>query len=164
MDGRGGSFRCFSSTSPVLGFLCRNMKCTFTNRLEMISTCQTFPHFGSRTRQIRAKHDDPRCGVGKLFAARLKSILQKFEVTTTAIATLLVLDFVLNNKRSSLEVYGLRKGSRDSVVCSFAFGNETFVAVNERDRRLFDLPFADIAESLATNWGLLGCLRRRPTV
>ena len=87
------------------------MKCTFPSRLEMRCTCKEFPYFGSRTCQIGAKHNDPRRGVRKLFAAGLKSILKKFEVTTTAIATLLVLDLVLNNKRFGLEVYGLRKGS-----------------------------------------------------
>ena len=49
------------------------------------------------------------------------------------------------------------------MVGGFAFGNKTLVAVNERDRGFFDLPLANVAKSLATDWGLLGRLRRRPT-
>jgi len=44
------------------------------------------------------------------------------------------------------------------MVGGFAFSDESLVALNDRDRWVLDLPFANITESLAANGGLLGSL------
>jgi len=49
------------------------------------------------------------------------------------------------------------------MMGSFAFRDETFVTFNDGNGRVFDFPFADIAEGLATNGSLLGSFRRSPT-
>ena len=88
----------------------------------------------------------------------MEAIFKQFEVATTAVATLLVLDLVLHNERLLAEVDGLLKGSRDGVVSSLVLGNEALVALNERGLGILDLPLADVAEGLAANGGLLGGL------
>lgn len=88
----------------------------------------------------------------------METIFKKFDITTTTVPAFLVLDLVLDNQRLVLEVNGLSEGSRDSVVGGFAFGNKSLVAFNDRDRWVLDLPFANVAESLAANGGLLGSL------
>ena len=88
----------------------------------------------------------------------METIFEEFDITTTAVTAFLVLDLVLDNQRLVLEVNGLSEGSRDSVVGGFAFSNKSLVAFNDRDRWVLDLPFANVAECLAANGGLLGSL------
>jgi hypothetical protein len=88
----------------------------------------------------------------------LETIFKKFDITTTTVPAFLVLDLVLDNQRLVLEVDGFGEGSRDSMVGGFAFSNESLVAFNDRDGWVFDLPFANVTESLAANGGLLGSL------
>lgn len=94
--------------------------------------------------------------VGELLAAGLEAILEEFHIATTAVAALLVFDFVLYNKGFVGKSDGRREGGRDSVVGCLALRDETLVAVNDRDGRIFDIPFADIAEGLTPD----GCLLR----
>jgi hypothetical protein len=124
----------------------------------LISTIIEPSYLGARTGQIRTEHDNPGGGIRKFLATGLESVLKKLEVTTTTVTPLLILDFILNNEWFRFEVYGRREGGRDGMVGSFAFGNETLVTVNERERRLLYLPFADVTEGLTAHRGLLRCL------
>jgi hypothetical protein len=94
----------------------------------------------------------------------LETIFQELDVATSTVAALLVLDLVLNNKRFALEVNGRRERCRDGVVSSFALGYKTFVAVNDRNSGVFDLPFADVTEGLTAHGSFLGGLRGCPSV
>jgi hypothetical protein len=58
----------------------------------------------------------------------------------------------------SLEINRLGEGGRDGMVGSFALGNETRDAFNSGEGRVFYLPLDDLAEGLAANGRLLGCL------
>ena len=53
---------------------------------------------GARARQIRTEHDRPRRLVRELLAARLEAVLEHLDVAAAAVAALLVLDLVLDNK------------------------------------------------------------------
>lgn len=116
----------------------------------------------TRAGEIRTEHDYPWRVVVEVGAAALEAIFEEFDVTTTTVAACLVFDFVLNNKGFVLEVNGLREGSGDSVVGGFVLGNKAQVTLDGTDEGLLDLPFADIAEGLATNGTLLGRLRGCP--
>ena len=50
------------------------------------------------------------------------------------------------------------------MVRGLGLGDEAFVALNEDFGSVLDLPLADVAESLAADWGLLGSLGRCPAV
>lgn len=115
-------------------------------------------HLGSRTRQIRTEHDDPWRSVGELLSTRLETILQKLEVTTTAITTLLVFDLVLDHERFLLKVYRLGERCRDCMVSSLAFCNQADVTLNDLNQRFFNFPFTDITKCFAADWGLFGSL------
>ena len=119
-------------------------------------------HLGARARQIGTEHDRPRGIVRELLSGGLETVLEKLDVATTAVAALLVLDFVLNNEGLVREADGLGERSRDGMVCRLGFRNEALVAVDEDWLRVFNRPLADVAERLAANRGLLGGLRRRP--
>jgi hypothetical protein len=93
----------------------------------------------------------------------LETILKKFDIAATAVTTLLVLDFILNNQAFVLEVDRFGKGSRDGMVGSFAFCNEALVTLNNGNGWILYFPFSDVAEGFATYGCLLGCLRRCPT-
>lgn len=85
----------------------------------------------------------------------METIFKEFDITTTAVTALLVLDFILNNQRFVLEIDGVGERSRDGVMGSLALSHETFVALNDGDGRVLDLPFANVTECLAANGGLL---------
>lgn len=121
-------------------------------------------YLGARAGQVRTKHDSPRSLVRELLASGLETILEELEVTTTAVATLLVLDLVLNDEGLLREVNSLGKRSRDGVVGSFGLGHETFVVLDDGVLRVLDLPLADVAEGFTANGGLLGGLGRSPPV
>ena len=76
-----------------------------------------------RASKVRTKHNNPWSLVRKLLAARLEAILEQLDVTTTAIAALLVLDLVLNDKRLVRKLDGLVEGGRDSVMRRHALRN-----------------------------------------
>lgn len=59
--------------------------------------------------EIRTEHDNPRSLIIKVFAATLKPIFKKLDVSTAAVASLLVFDFVLNDQRFILKVNWLGK-------------------------------------------------------
>ena len=93
----------------------------------------------------------------------MEPILKELEVTTTAIATFLILDLVLDDKRLVGEVDGCIEGRRDGVVSGLRLSDETLVTRDDRRGGLFELPLADIAERLGADGGLLGRLGGRPT-
>jgi hypothetical protein len=115
-------------------------------------------NLGTRARKVRTEHDNPRGGIRELLSTGLEAILKELKVTTSTIAALLVLDFILYNERFITERDRLCEGCRDSVVSSLAFCHQTTVTVNDRDRRLLDLPFADVAKGFTADRSLLSCL------
>ena len=88
----------------------------------------------------------------------MKTIFKKFDIATTAVTTLLVFDFILNNQGFVLEVDSLGKRSRDGVVGSFAFCNEALITLDKGNGRILYFPFSDVAEGFATYGCLLGRL------
>ena len=114
-------------------------------------------HLGARASQVRTKHDSPWSLVRELLASCLETVLEELEVATTAVAALLVLELILHNEWLVAELDGLGEGRRDGVVGSLGLRYETLVADDDGFQGLLDLPLADIAPSLATNSGLLGC-------
>lgn len=119
-------------------------------------------YLGSRASEIRTKHDDPRSLIRELPGARLEAVLKKLDIASTAVSTLLVLDFILHDQRLLLEVQrGFQRG-RDGVVGSLALRDQTQVTLDDWGGGLLDLPFADVAKRLSTDGGLLGGLRGCP--
>jgi len=112
----------------------------------------------TRTGQIRAEHDNPGSSIRELLATCLESVLKEFEVASTTVTPLLILDFVLNNEGFRFEIYGCRERSRDGMMGGLAFGNETLVTIYERDGGFLYFPFADVTEGFATDGCLLRCL------
>ena len=110
----------------------------------------------ARACQVGTEHDRPWSLVRELLSGSLEAIFKQLEVATTAIATLLVLDLILNNQRFVAEVDGLCKRRGDGVVGRLGLGDESLVALDENGLRVLYLPLADIAEGLATDRGLLG--------
>lgn len=110
----------------------------------------------ARASEIRTEHYNPWCLVVKVFSAALEAVFQKLNISTTAITSLLVFDFVLNDQRFILEVDCLRERRRDGMVSSLILRNKTQVAFDDRRCWLFNRPFADVAEGLAANGSLLG--------
>jgi hypothetical protein len=88
----------------------------------------------------------------------LETIFKKFDITTTAVTTLLVFDFILNNQGFALKVDRFRKGSRDGMVGSFAFRNEALITINNGNGGILYFPFSDVTEGFATYGCLLGRL------
>jgi hypothetical protein len=121
----------------------------------------SLPHehtnLGTGASKVRTKHDNPRGSIRELLSASLEAILKKFHISTSTVTTLLVLDLILHHKGLVAEGDGLGEGCRDSMVSSLALCHKTAVAVNNRDRRLLDLPFADVAEGFTADGGLLRC-------
>lgn len=140
------------------------MKCTWKQSLSSIHILPSShkAHLRSRASQIRTEHDRPWCFVGELLSSSLESILEELHVATTTVAALLVLDLVLHDERLLREVDRFHKGRRDGVVRRLGLSNEALVTFDEDIFCVFDRPLADVAESLAADWGLLGRLRRRP--
>lgn len=122
-------------------------------------------HLGARAGQVLAEHDNPRSLVRELLALVGIALLEELDVSTSAVAALLELGLVLHNERLASGVKRGRKRGRDSVVGSLGFGDQALVANNGgAHRRFLDGPLADVRECLAANGGLLGCLRRSPSV
>jgi hypothetical protein len=88
----------------------------------------------------------------------LETIFKKFDIATTAVTTLLVFDFILDNQGFVLEVDSFGKRSRDGMVGSFAFCNEALITLNNGNGWILYFPFSDVAEGFATNGCLLGRL------
>ena len=112
-------------------------------------------NFSAWARQIRTEHDSPGSLVIKLFSTLNKVLFEKFKVTTTAVTSILVLDFILNNKWFFTKYDWSGEGSRDGMVSSLGFGYETLVISNNRFLGFFYLPFSDVAECLRADWSLL---------
>ena len=121
-----------------------------------------YTNLGTGASKIRPKHDNPRGSIRELLSASLETVLEKLQVTTAAVTTLLVLDLILHHKRLVAKGDGLGEGCRDSMVCCFALCHKTAVTLNNRDGRFLDLPFTDVAECFTTDGGLLGCFRGCP--
>ena len=121
-------------------------------------------HLGARARQVRTKHDGPGSLVVELLAAGLETILEEFDVATTAVAALLVLDLVLDDERLAIaaKLERARKRGGDGVVGGLGLGDEALIVLEERLDGVLDLPLADIAEGLAADGSLLGRLGGRP--
>lgn len=101
--------------------------------------------------EIRTEHDHPWCMIVEIFSAGLETIFKQFDVSTTAITTLLVLDFILDNERFVFEVDWSKERGRDSMMSSLILRHEAQVALDNRSCWLFDLPFTDVTESLGPN-------------
>jgi hypothetical protein len=119
-------------------------------------------HLGARASVVGSEHHNPRSGIREFLPAGLEAILKKFDVTTTTVAALLVLDLILNDEGFVLEVDRGGKRCRDSVVSGLGLGNKALVSLNEGRLRFLNLPFADVGEYLTADWCLLSCLRRCP--
>lgn len=166
IEGLGGSERCFSSYSPVMGLLWRKMKWTY--RIKPMQSaaetkaCTNKTNLGTRACQVRTKHDGPWSLVRELLAFGLEAILKKLDVASTAVATLLVFDFILHHQWFVAEVNGMLKRRRNGVMGSLSLSYETLVTFDDDSGRLLNLPFADVAEGFTANWSLLSGLRRSP--
>lgn len=119
-------------------------------------------HLVTRAGQVGTKHDHPGSSVRKLLPARLEAILEQFDVTTTAVSTLLVLHLVLDHEGLFPKVNRGCKRGRNGVVCSLGLCDESLLANDERCLRVLDLPLANVGKGLAANGCLFGRLRRRP--
>ena len=88
--------------------------------------------------EVRTKHDDPGSIIRELLSTSLEAILEQFEVSTTAVATFLVLDLILNDERLVRNVDGLLEGGRYGVVRGDTLCDETKIALNDRGGSFFD--------------------------
>ena len=118
----------------------------------------------ARASEVRTEHDDPGSLVRELLSTSLEAILEQFEVSTTAVATLLVFDLILNDERLARNVDGLVEGCRYGVVRRDTLCDETKIALNDRGGSFFDRPFANVRENFTANRSLLGGLRGSPPV
>ncbi len=121
-------------------------------------------HLSARAGHVRAKHNGPRSLVVELLARSLEAVFEELEVTATAVAALLVLDLILDDKGLLGEVDGLSEGRGDGVVGSLGLGDEALVTLDGGLNGVLDLPLADVAKRLSADGSLLGRLRRRPTL
>ena len=121
-------------------------------------------YLGARASKIRAKHDTPGCLIAESFAIDLVVFFQEFNITTTAVTTLLELCLILNDKWFSGDSDRALEGSRDSMVGGLSLCDETLLTLNDGDDRFFDFPPADVRVSLPAYRGLLSSLRRGPTI
>jgi hypothetical protein len=119
-------------------------------------------HLSARASVVRSEHHNPRGGIREFLPTSLEAILKKFDVTTTTVASLLVLDLILNDEGFIFEVDRGGERCRDGVVSGLGLGNKALVALNEGRLGFLNLPFADVGEYLTADWCLLGCLRRCP--
>ena len=88
--------------------------------------------------EVRTKHDDPGSIIRELLSTSLEAILEQFEVSTTAVATFLVLDLILNDERLVRNIDGLLEGGRYGVVRGDTLCDETKIALNDRGGSFFD--------------------------
>jgi hypothetical protein len=88
--------------------------------------------------KVRTEHDDPGSLVRELLSTSLEAILEQFEVSTTAVATLLVFDLILNDERLVGNVDGLVEGGRYGVVRRDTLCDETKIALNDSSGSFFD--------------------------
>jgi hypothetical protein len=118
----------------------------------------------ARTSEVRTEHDDPGSLVRKFLSTSLEAILEQFEVSTTAVATLLVFDLILNDERRVRNVDGLVEGGRYGMVRRGTLCDETMIALKDRGGSFFDRPFTNVGESFTADRSLLGGLRGSPPV
>ncbi len=118
----------------------------------------------ARTSEVRTKHDNPGRLVIEFLSTRLEAILKQFDVSTTTIAALLVFNLILNDKGLVRSVDWLAERGRNGMMGRDTLCNETMVAFDDRRRRCFDRPFANIRKSFTANGSLLSSLRGSPPV
>jgi hypothetical protein len=106
--------------------------------------------------EIRTEHDHPWCMIIEVLSAGLETIFKQLDVSTATVTTFLILDFVLNNQGLVFEVNCFMERSGDCMVSSLVLSHEAQVAFDDRSCWFFDLPFADVAESLGANGCFLG--------
>jgi hypothetical protein len=128
------------------------------------STQERETNLCARASEVGAEHDDPGSVVGELLSTSLEAILEQFEVSTTAIATLLIFDLILDDERLVRNVDGLVEGGRYGVVRRDTLCDETKIALNDRGGSFFGRPFANVGESFTANGSLLSGLRGSPPV
>lgn len=92
----------------------------------------------ARASEVRTEHDDPGSIVRELLSTSLEAIFEQFDVSATAVTTLLVFDLILNDERLVRKVDGLVEGSRYGVVRRDALCDETEIALNDRSGGFFD--------------------------
>lgn len=92
----------------------------------------------ARASEVRAEHDDPGSVVRELLSTSLEAILEKFEVSATAVATFLVFDLILNDEWLARNVDGLVEGGRYGVMRRDTLCDETEIALNDRGGGFFD--------------------------
>src|SRR5262249_40323293 len=93
------------------------------------------------------------------------ALLEELEVSTAAVAALLELGLVLDDKVLASGVERSLEWRGDSVVGGLGLGDEAFVSNDGgADGRLLDLPLADIGESLASDRSFLGRLAGSPAL
>ena len=105
--------------------------------------------------KVGTEHNHPWRLVIEVVSTGLETIFKKLDISTTTVATLLVLDFILNDQRFFTEVNSLGEIGRNGVVSSFVLRHETLTAFDNSNGRFLDCPFADVTEGLAANWSLL---------
>jgi hypothetical protein len=88
--------------------------------------------------KVRTKHYNPRSLVVKVLPASLETILEQFDVSATTVATLLVLDLILNDKGLVRNIDSLVERSRDGMVGSDTLRNEAKVAFDDRRGGIFN--------------------------
>lgn len=92
----------------------------------------------ARASEVRTEHDDPGSVVRELLSTSLEAILEKFEVSATAVATFLVFDLILNDEWLARNVDGLVEGGRYGVMGRDTLRDETEIALNDRGGSFFD--------------------------
>jgi hypothetical protein len=88
--------------------------------------------------EVRTEHDNPGSLVRKFLSTGLEAILEQFQVSTAAVATLLVFNLILNDEWLARNVNGLLEGGRNGVVRRNALCNETKVALDNRRGSFLD--------------------------
>jgi hypothetical protein len=92
----------------------------------------------ARASEVRTEHDNPGSLIREFFSTSLEAILEQFEVSTTAVATLLVFNLVLNDERLVRNFDGLVEGGRYGVMRRDTLCDETTIALHDRVGRFFD--------------------------
>lgn len=112
-------------------------------------------HLGSRTCEIRTEHDDPWGSVREFFSTSLEAIFKELEIATTTVTTFLIFDLVLHYERFVRKVDRFWEWCRDGVMGSLVLCDKTLVTDNDWAQRVFDFPFANVAEGLSAYGSLL---------
>ena len=113
-------------------------------------------YLGARAGQVRPEHNCPWRLVIKLLAACLEAIFEKFDVSSAAVAAVLVLHLILDDERLVCETNSRAEWRANSVMRSLGLRDKTLIAHNSKFIGVLDRPFADIAVCFSANRRLLG--------